>query len=269
MCLVSVAACRLLLGKAEAREMLWPGLAAMGQVSNWRTVLGGGPTPFSHCWSLSVEWQFYLVFPFLVALVCRGGPGSGRRAAVMALLAAASAAWACVLLATGSGTNRIYLGLDCQLVPLLLGAALGMGGRLPGGWPAGLAAILGLGACIACWTFDSTPALLATLLASSACAAVLIHAAGLPGSPLGRVLAWPPLVAVGTLSYSLYLWHFPAANLALHGHLRGLYPGWAAAAIGGAASAACALLSYFLVERPFQRLKFRLAHRPTVAPPAP
>ena len=68
------------------------------------------------------------------------------------------------------------------------------------------------------------------------------------GHPLGRLLNWTPLVWVGVLSYSLYLWQNPFL-------LGGMDKVWTSFPYNLGFAVGASLLSYFLLERPFLRLK--------------
>ena len=87
-----------------------------------------------------------------------------------------------------------------------------------------------------------------------------------PGGRLARALSWRPLVLLGVMSYSLYLWHFPIFLMVrrdlpdLHGAVRTL--------IGLGAALAVATLSYVAVERPFLRRRPVVHVGPAVGVPA-
>jgi peptidoglycan/LPS O-acetylase OafA/YrhL len=85
-------------------------------------------------------------------------------------------------------------------------------------------------------------------------------ARGLPGVA-GRLLSWRPLVGLGTISYGVYLLHFPAGWLARHTTVRlGLGEGvWLVAVTGTLLTLVLSLTSWFLLERPCNRLKDRFA----------
>ena len=77
------------------------------------------------------------------------------------------------------------------------------------------------------------------------------------------MLSWPPLVAIGKVSYGLYLWHFPVILIVDEQLPDASQPVRGAAVV--AATAATTLLSWFLVERPFLNLK----DGPRTSAPAP
>ena len=106
--------------------------------SNWFQIAAGSsyveryePQVFTHLWSLAVEEQFYLIWPFVVVLLLSFLATRRARIAVVLALAAASAAWMTYLFVPGADPTRVYLGTDTHGFALLLGAALGL--ALPAG----------------------------------------------------------------------------------------------------------------------------------------
>jgi peptidoglycan/LPS O-acetylase OafA/YrhL len=212
-------------------------LATLLYVANWHFIANGvsyfeqyaTPTPLLHTWSLAIEEQFYLVWPLLLLLLLRPalGRGGGRRWVVVPVAAAlvgavASAVWMALLHTPGLDPSRVYYGTDTRAQALLVGAAAGVvavrtgrwhrAGTSPGwapeaaGW-AGLAVLAVMVARVP----DSADAMYRGGFLLAAVAALgLVWAAAAPGrGPLQRVLASPPLRAVGVVSYGLYLWHWP------------------------------------------------------------
>jgi peptidoglycan/LPS O-acetylase OafA/YrhL len=232
-------------------------LAGLGYVANWRFIAGGesyfdlatGPSPLRHLWSLAIEEQFYVVWP-LVALACL------RRSPRLlgAVSIAGAVASAAVLIAIGPG-DRAYFGTDARAHALLVGAALAVGLRHrraaapPWLGPAGGAA---LAACAAAWWVageSSTWLFTWGFPAYALLTAVVVASVVRVGDgALARVLSSAPLVAMGKVSYGLYLWHWPAIVL-LTTPRTGL-DGVALGAFRLAATVAGTLVSYWIVERP-------------------
>lgn len=206
-------------------------------------------TPLLHMWSLGVEEQFYLLWPaaILVAYRLRGTKGVVLAAVAIALVSfLLSAAF------TVSHHSFSYFMLPTRAGELLVGALayFAAGALSPGRVAAhaiSTAGIAGLALCF--WLVgegDSFPGYLAPIVAISVAALIL---SGSAGSGLGRVLALSPVVYIGRISYSLYLWHWPV--LAFYRYTYGELQG------GGyllclVVISAGALVSYYLVERPFR-----------------
>ena len=169
------------------------------------------PSPFLHYWSLAVEEQFYLIWPVLLVIVARRGRVSRRVSATIVCVIAAS--FATNVFLSDAAVNWAFYSLPTRAWELGLGgllAALAVGvDRIPtslrtvGGW-AGMAAI-----GTAVLTFDSSityPGIAAVLPAFGA---ALVIAAGSCRLGPGRLLEFAPLRAVGRISFSLYLVHWP------------------------------------------------------------
>ena len=246
-------------------------LATLGYAANWVFIADGdsyfadvaGPSYFRHMWSLAIEEQFYLLWPGLVWLALRFG---GRRGvgAVAALVAAASVGWMLVL-HDGGDPSRVYFGTDTRIFEPLIGALVAV--RLPLHAPKpsllSRAAIAGgLGWLVAVfvvddqWTgfYEGGAAVLAGL------AVLTVVGATRPGI-VTNVLAWPPLVALGAISYAVYLWHWP---LLLMLRREGL-DGFTLDAAVVAATLVVSVLSLRLVESPVRTSPWLRGWRPVGA----
>jgi len=107
-------------------------IAAIGYFNNWSTIAQNGsyfarfatPLPLDHLWSLAIEEQFYLVWPWLLLLGIRFVRGRGRLALLALAGAAASAIAMGLLYHPGYDPTRVYEGTDTRAFGLLIGAAL-------------------------------------------------------------------------------------------------------------------------------------------------
>lgn len=249
-------------------DIRYDGLATLFEAANWRTILTGGdywantgaPSPLRHTWSLAIEEQIYLLWPLALAglLAWRG---RARAVLVVALGgAAASAALLIGLHAAGVGQPRLYYGTDTRATTLLLGAAVAawqahVGPRrwaATGGLRRGVALVAAVVLAGLWWGLDGASSLPYQGLLPVAGLAGACLVAGLadrrhPG-PLGRLLALPPLVVLGQISYSLYLYHWPI-YLWLTPDRVGI-DGWALDGVRIGISVALAWVSYVLIEQP-------------------
>jgi peptidoglycan/LPS O-acetylase OafA/YrhL len=263
--------------------------AALGYVSNWWLigdhqsyfVASGRPSMLQHLWSLAIEEQFYLVWPFVLTLVI-GAFVWRRRVTVLtnwrlialaatsvALAAASTAAMAVISIHAdipyGADSGRVYFGTDTHSMGLLLGAAAGaLAVRARFSIPrpvlrgaflsdiAALAALVGLGLTMARLDEFDPWLYRGGFLGVSALCVVAVAAVPRHGSAVGWVLDRAPLRWVGRRSYAIYLWHWPIAVVTRPG-LDIDAPGVVVLGVRVLLTLVLADLSYRLVERPVRR----------------
>jgi peptidoglycan/LPS O-acetylase OafA/YrhL len=189
--------------------------SAVGSVSNVYFAATAGyfdapaeTKPLLHTWSLGVEEQFYLFMPLLMLFAYRVLP---KRAMLLFATVAVVSFVAALAMSYRSTTFAFYL-TPFRAWELGLGALLAIGfipapGSEFGKNACGAAGLLLLLGAI-CFGSSSTPLLLMTSLASIG-ATLLIASSESGVSAVGRLLSSRPIVFVGLISYSLYLWHWP------------------------------------------------------------
>jgi peptidoglycan/LPS O-acetylase OafA/YrhL/lysophospholipase L1-like esterase len=250
--------------------------AAATYSSNWYLIVQGQsyfarfapPAPLDHLWSLAVEEQFYLAWPWLLlaGLVCvrrlrHGRPGGVAWLALPTLaLAACSAGAMLALYHPGLDPTRVYEGTDTRASGLLIGAALAMAWssrRAAAGRATRIAvdaaAFAGLGGILVMiWrTGEYSPFLYrGGLIVLSAASAAVIAAAATPGTLTGRMLGWGPMRWLGVRSYGIYLWHYPVIVLFTPANAT---ENLARAAWQTVVTIAVAALSWRFIEEPIRR----------------
>jgi peptidoglycan/LPS O-acetylase OafA/YrhL len=258
-------------------ELRRSGLGTLAYVANWVAIRSGSdywsafqaPSLLEHAWSLAIEEQFYVVWPVLAALGLRATRGRrGPLLAATGALALASVAALWLHHAPGGDTARAYYGTDTRAAAILYGAvvALVLAGRTRRSsdrfervlsalaWPA--TAVLA-----AMWATMSggADALYRWGLPLVGISAALVIAAisGPRAGTLGWGLSAAPLRWLGTISYGLYLWHWPVF-VVLDADRLG-FGGLRLTAVRLAVSLGLAVVSLRVVEQPVRT--GRLPHR--------
>jgi peptidoglycan/LPS O-acetylase OafA/YrhL len=221
------------------------GVIAYG--ANWLVVAGQNIGLLGHTWSLAVEEQFYVLWPAILLFCLRFG--RARLAFVLLALVFLDLPYR-LLLDLNGGLMHVFVGTDSRGDALLFGCVLALLGTC---WHpiVGWLGLAGVAAVAASWPGD--PGLGAQILFIPVAAIVsTLAVAGCPAA-----LAWRPLAFVGKISYGLYLWH----GLLIWWHLP--WPVAVPLSIG----IACG--SYYVLERPFLRLKDRFGRARAGSKPVP
>ena len=248
-------------------------LASVLGFNNWWQIFNkvsyfeaaGVTSPFTHCWSLAIETQFYLIYPLILLgiykLAKSRGEGRAKRgllfAGVTLLLALISVILMIVLFDPQQDASRVYYGTDTRAFSLLFGALL---------------AIL--------WEYRMVPRRLSAsvnmVLGSVSFAVLLVMTIAINGSSnfwyrggqffgtiltvlmvyavsgrktwLSRFLSNPVLKWIGDRSYSIYLWHYPIILLIS----KGIKASWWITLIEIVLSVVLAELSYRFIETPIR-----------------
>jgi peptidoglycan/LPS O-acetylase OafA/YrhL len=206
--------------------------------------------PLLHTWSLAVEEQYYILFPLFLLAVQRYLGGRQKLFTWLVVLVSLSLS---VILTPEQPDRSFYLA-HTRAWELGLGALLALG-AFPGAHhqvTRNTAALLGAAlVLVAVATFSGSVPFPGIAAAAPCVGAALIIWAGTGGpNVVGRVLQTKPLVAVGLVSYSLYLWHWPLLVFGKYWTIRDLTRAEAVGALVVAAVAAS--LSWRYVERPFR-----------------
>jgi len=257
-------------------------LAASTYVINWFFIFRqdsyfevfGRPPLLQHLWSLSVEEQFYVLWPILFSVGLAIVGGKSRHATIrrFSLLVAAGAVGSTVLMAMlftpFEDPSRLYYGTDTRAAGILVGVALAlwwMPWRLPtvvsARYKAGLriigfTALAGVGAILvglnefSPWLYRGGFAV--TSLLTATVIAVIAHPAG----GFGTLFSNPVMKWIGTRSYGIYLWFFPIFMITRPGVDVGWNP-TATFLFRLATTFAVAELSYRYVETPIRTIGYR------------
>jgi peptidoglycan/LPS O-acetylase OafA/YrhL len=205
--------------------------------------------PLLHTWSLSVEEQFYLFFPVTLFLLFRW---TKRVNAWLIVLTAAS--FALNIWATQHKPVVAFYWIMPRAWELLAGAMLATKAvpHLRNRILREFAGFLGLGMIIAAVSFPIRSALFPGYIVLLPCLGtwLVIYAGEAGGSLVRTLLSFRPLVFVGVISYSLYLWHWPV--IVFSNHLPFQITGNSEIAFVLLSSIALAFISFEYIERPFR-----------------
>ena len=280
---VTVVASVAVLGPLEAKAVAKDAVACALYVGNYRFAFQAtnylnaqGPvSPLQNYWSLGVEEQFYLVWPALLlaaSLIGRRHRGRHRRTsadrprwAVIGAMAVVGALsfWMCVSL-THTDEPWAFFSLPTRAWELAVGGLLALAvphaRRIPA-WVLGTIGWAGLGAVA--WSLAAFgpqtpfPGAAALVPVMGTGAALVAGTRNLTAGP-ARLLGLAPLQPIGAVSYTWYLWHWPALVLAPYvvGHRLGLTQNLAVCLF----SLLLAALTTVLLEQPVRRSPWLTAH---------
>jgi peptidoglycan/LPS O-acetylase OafA/YrhL len=222
------------------------------------------PTELAHTWSLAVEEQFYILWPAALLMILAWQVrkrGSTSRVVPWALpIGIAATVVVRIVVWRTMGYPAAYMLPFCRADCLLIGCSLAFlhhHGRLPrrGAGIAGWVGVIAL-VCLALFWNEANNGVyyggftLVALLAAAVITGLMTEAPG-----LSSAFSWRPLVAVGRVSYGLYLWNVMILSILVQ-HTFGIPP-WPRLAIGLALTTAITWASWVLIEKRALRLKSR------------
>lgn len=238
-------------------------LSAVFGYNNWWQIFrkvsyfenAGAPSPFTHCWSLAIETQFYLIYPILLILLSKARNRGKVFAAVTAVLAMISVVLMGVLYSPDGDPSRVYYGTDTRAFSLLIGALAAiqkeyhiikvkLRGKL---WAVigSISVLILIGMMMLISSYSSFlyyggQAIVSVL------AAFVVYAVTVSRSLLNIILGSSILKWIGDRSYSIYLWHYPIIVL-MSGGKRAT---WWIVILEVVLSVGFAELSYRFIETP-------------------
>lgn len=238
-------------------------LSAVFGYNNWWQIFrkvsyfenAGAPSPFTHCWSLAIETQFYLIYPILLILLSKARNRGKIFAAVTAVLAMISVVLMGVLYSPDGDPSRVYYGTDTRAFSLLIGALAAiqkeyhiikvkLRGKL---WAVigSISVLILIGMMMLISSYSSFlyyggQAIVSVL------AAFVVYAVTVSRSLLNIILDSSILKWIGDRSYSIYLWHYPIIVL-MSGGKRAT---WWIVILEVVLSVGFAELSYRFIETP-------------------
>jgi peptidoglycan/LPS O-acetylase OafA/YrhL len=254
-------------------------LASLLYVSNWWSLHEPAPylTVFQHTWSLSIEAQYYLVWPVLLSVALRGARTRRRAASVVLAISGLGAVAAAVLMAVlhdGPATiARVYFGTDTRAVPILFGCSLAAGVAFTRASPLSFSRrVLDVGGVVLAAALVATTFVLeraddslwegAYAVVICPMLTIVVAAAALADGVFAKVLSFTPVRALGLISYGVYLWHWPVMYLGSANRLH--LDGWSLLGAQFAVTVGIATASYVFVELPIRQRR-----RPFSRPPVP
>lgn len=207
-----------------------------------------------HIWSLSIEEQFYLVWPFLFLLAGRKRVVPVATAMIVLAIGFRAIAWFWF-----HDDNLVEEAYPCVMDSIAVGCLMaGLRAKLDAArWYQGFLRsplFLIVPIAIAVFQYPSRPEIVYTLgttIVNLGLALVVDRSVRIPDDPIGVVLNWGPLVWLGTMSYSLYLWQEPFLNHLARSEIN-TFP------MNLILAFACAIASFYLIEKPTMALRDRL-----------
>lgn len=212
--------------------------------------------PFLHTWSLGVEEQFYILFPIVLLLAYKFAKNHlVTIITVLILISLTYANWQ-----STKNTQLNFFILTSRLWELGIGSLLAFYelkyGRVKHELLNQTMPLLGLAMIAHAIVFfnNQTPhPSFITLLPTLGTALIILYSAK-QTDLVGKVLSWKPIVGIGLISYSMYLWHYPLFAFARIGDANGLHNNEKIWLI--LLTILLSIVSYFVIEKPFRSKQF-------------
>ena len=237
----------------------WVFLAGEGSYQELFQDTGGARSPLEHFWSLAIEEQFYWVWPPVMVAVLGAVRSRRARTVVVGSITAVFVAAAPVIAAVW-GPDAAYWATPARIAEILIGAVLAIvlhdrvaDARLAPLAPAALGA---LATCVVLFPPSSGPAYEGWLPAVAVASAALVTGVQSDG-PVRRALSLRPLVWLGTISYGVYLYHWPIYVIADADRLG--FDGAPLVLVQLALTLGVSVVSFYALERPIRRAN-RMPH---------
>lgn len=261
------------IGSDDTKHTFAYALIALFYMSNWYTALSHEPGLFLHTWSLSIEEQFYILWPIAFIMLMR--LRTPKIAWITLVMGCISWMLSAYMASSGSSVARVYNGLDTRAVAILFGCTLALVlSNQPLLYQALSKIVCRYSRClvvviiiffgwILLYVDDESPKYfwLLGMIALSACA-LIVDVLMSKSSPIRPLLESRALVGLGRMSYGVYLWHFPIFWV-----LQRYGASWyVTLVIGSILTFIIAWLSFRFVEQPILKLKI---HFPSASLPAP
>ena len=212
--------------------------------------------PFLHTWSLGVEEQFYILFPIVLLLAYKFAKNHlVTIISVLILISLTFGDWQ-----STKNTQLNFFMLTSRLWELGIGSLLAFYelkfGRVKHKFRIQIMPLLGLAMIVYSIVLfnNKTPhPSFITLLPSMGTALIILYSVNRTDL-VGKFLSWKPIVGVGLISYSMYLWHYPLFAFARIADINGLHNDEKYLLI--LLTIVLSIVSYFLIEKPFRNKQF-------------
>lgn len=236
--------------------------------TNWVKALHLQPDSLflDHTWSLSVEEQYYLFWPMILIALLRARLPKKIIVFIPLFLGVASALSRIIVWNSTHDWFRVYMGTDLHADGLLIGSAFGLMtvyGFLPdfSKFKHIFSLITIITLLLAVWLLienqltQSFIPVFGDLGVSLGTIVIISRLVNYPSIIVSKIFSFPPLVKTGVISYGLYLWHAPVGELM--DRVGFAWPPLLLIGVKIFLTFLAAGLSYWLVEKPFLRLKKR------------